>query len=66
MRQGTQRRSRSRPRLFFGERRKSLHVKLPKGADATSATAAEFAYGDNRWLFIVNSANTPSNLTVAG
>jgi hypothetical protein len=26
----------------------------------------EFAYGDGRWLFLVNSANTPSHFRING
>jgi hypothetical protein len=29
-------------------------------------TAAEFAYGDSRWLFLVNSANTPGKFVISG
>jgi hypothetical protein len=29
-------------------------------------TAAEFAYGDSRWLFLVNSANEAADFTVTG
>ena len=35
-------------------------VKLP------AWTGAEFAYGRSRWLFLINSANSPATLTVAG
>lgn len=29
-------------------------------------TAAEFAFAGSRWLFLINSANTPASFTVAG
>jgi hypothetical protein len=29
-------------------------------------TAAEFAYGDSRWLFLINSANTPGRFAISG
>ena len=35
-------------------------------ASLPSWTAAEFAYGDSVWLFLVNSANAPAAFTIAG
>lgn len=29
-------------------------------------TSAEFAYGDSRWLFLINSANSPSRFEITG
>jgi hypothetical protein len=29
-------------------------------------TSAEFAYGDRRWLFLVNSANSPAVFAITG
>jgi hypothetical protein len=40
------------------QERAQREVKLP------SWTAAEFAYGDSRWLFLVNSANGPAAFDV--
>ena len=34
--------------------------------DVPSWTSAEFVYGDSRWLFLVNSANTPATFNVNG
>ena len=42
------------------DERAKRRVKLP------TFTTAEFAYGSNRWLFIINSANSPASFSVSG
>lgn len=37
-----------------------------RGSRLGAWTSAEFAYGDSRWLFLVNSSNTPSRFAVSG
>jgi hypothetical protein len=42
------------------DERAKRRVKLP------TYTTAELAYGSNRWLFIINSANSPASFNVTG
>ena len=46
------------PTTTSKQERAQREVKLP------SWTAAEFAYGDSQWLFLVNSANGPATFEV--
>jgi len=48
------------PATTSNQERVQREVKLP------SWTSAEFAYGKSQWLFLVNSANTPTAFAVSG
>ena len=48
------------PTTTSEQERAKREIKFP------SLTAVEFSHHDSRWLFLVNSANSPASFTVAG